>query len=136
MKRLSLALILLLFIAAAAGAAVNINTATKHELASLKGLGDKRAQEIVDYRTKYGPFKTVDDLGKVPGIGPAFVKRIRSQITIGDKTPIEKPLANTRRVWSGKVKTLGDGGLQSDKASRNVAKKLTTGTRVEEKKTR
>jgi competence protein ComEA len=71
--------------------AVNINTATKEELTTLKGIGDKRAQDIIDYRKKHGPFKTVDDLEKVPGIGPGLMKQIRRQISVTGKTVIDKP---------------------------------------------
>src|SRR6185369_12563669 len=66
MKKLLLALVLWFAAAGIAVAAVNINTATKEELTSLKGVGDKSAQEIIDYRKKNGDFKSVDDLEKVP----------------------------------------------------------------------
>jgi competence protein ComEA len=72
-------------------AAVNINTATKEELTSLKGVGEKRAQDIIDYRTKNGNFKSVDDLEKVPGIGPGLMKQIRPQLTTTGKTVIDQP---------------------------------------------
>ena len=62
MNRLILALVMCLVLAGIAAAAVNINTASKEELTSLKGVGDKRAQEIIDYRKKNGDFKSVDDL--------------------------------------------------------------------------
>ena len=49
---------------------LNVNTATAKELsASLKGIGIKKAQAIVDYRKKYGKFKSAADLLKVKGIG-------------------------------------------------------------------
>jgi competence protein ComEA len=48
---------------------VNINTATKDELDKIPGVGPVRAQAIVDYRAKNGPFKSADDLKKVDGIG-------------------------------------------------------------------
>ena len=79
MKRLLLVLVMLIAFSGIAVAAVNVNTATKEELTSVKGVGEKRAQEIIDYRTKNGPFKTADDLQKVPGIGPGLMKQIRSQ---------------------------------------------------------
>ena len=71
-------------------AAVNINTATKEELTSLKGIGEKRAQEIINYRTKNGPFKSVDELEKVPGIGPGLMKQIRPNVTTSGKTTTDK----------------------------------------------
>ena len=89
MKKLLLALTLFFAIGGTAIAAVNINTATKEELTSLKGIGEKRAQEIINYRTKNGPFKSVDDLGKVPGIGPGILKQIRPNVTVSGKTVVE-----------------------------------------------
>jgi len=90
MKRLILAVLMLFSISGFALAVVNINTATKEELTTLKGVGEKRAQEIINYRTKNGPFKTVDDLQKVPGIGPGIMKQIHSDITTTGKTDIGK----------------------------------------------
>jgi competence protein ComEA len=48
---------------------VNINTANVQELDSLKGIGPALAQRIVDYRESHGPFKSLEDLKKVSGIG-------------------------------------------------------------------
>src|SRR5262245_44253356 len=93
MKKLLLVWVIWFAICGVALAAVNINTATKEELTSLKGIGDKRAQDIIDYRTKHGPFKSVDDLEKVPGIGPGTMKQIRSELTTTGKTVIDKPAA-------------------------------------------
>lgn len=93
MKKLLLAWVIWFAISGVAIAAVNINTATKEELTSLKGIGEKRAQDIIDYRTKNGPFKSVDDLEKVPGIGPGTMKQIRSELTTTGKTVIDKPAA-------------------------------------------
>jgi competence protein ComEA len=91
MRKLLLAFIMWFAISGTALAAVNINTATKDELVTLKGVGEKRAQAIIDYRTKNGPFKTVDDLEKVPGIGPGLMKQIKSQIAVSGPTTIDKP---------------------------------------------
>jgi competence protein ComEA len=93
MKKLLLAIFICLATYGFAIAAVNINTATKEELTTLQGIGEKRAQDIIDYRTKNGPFKSVDDLEKVPGIGPGMMKQIRSQLSVTGKTIIDKPAA-------------------------------------------
>ena len=91
MRKLLLAFIMGFAICGIALAAVNINTATKDELVSLKGVGEKRAQAIIDYRKKNGPFKTVDDLEKVPGIGPGIMKQIKSHISVSGPTTFDKP---------------------------------------------
>ncbi len=62
---------------------VNINTATAEQLETVKGLGKKRAQEIISYREKNGAFKSVDDLAKVKGIGKRFIEKHRSSLTVG-----------------------------------------------------
>lgn len=62
---------------------VNINTATAEELATAKGIGDAKAEAIVAYREQNGPFKSVDDLTQVKGIGPQLLARLRPQVTVG-----------------------------------------------------
>lgn len=60
---------------------VNVNKATKEELAeALPGVGQVKAEAIVEYREKNGPFKTLDDLEKVKGIGPAFIRDNKDKI--------------------------------------------------------
>ncbi|MDF7758656.1 helix-hairpin-helix domain-containing protein [Kosakonia cowanii] len=55
---------------------VSINNATAEALSkALKGVGLKKAQAIVSYREEYGPFKSVDDLKQVPGMGSKLVER-------------------------------------------------------------
>jgi len=127
MKRLFLVLVMLVAFSGVAVAAVNINTATKEELTSIKGVGEKRAQEIIDYRTKNGPFKTVDDLEKVPGIGPGLMKQIRSQVSTSGKTVIDKPAEKTTKTTKSTTKAAEPA---------KSAEKSTTGTKVEEKKTK
>ncbi|WP_116368714.1 ComEA family DNA-binding protein [Parahaliea mediterranea] len=69
--------------AAATAPAVNINSADAATLAAqLKGVGLTRAEEIVRYREMYGPFKSVDELTEVKGIGPATLDRNRAVITL------------------------------------------------------
>ncbi len=96
MKKLLLVLALWFAFAGAALAAVNINTATKEELTSLKGIGEKKAQAIIDYRKKNGDFKSIDDLEKVDGIGPGTMKQIRAQLSTTGKTTTDKPEKATK----------------------------------------
>jgi competence protein ComEA len=90
MRKFALAFATWFTLSGLALAAVNINTATKEELMTVKGIGEKRAQEIIDYRKKNGNFKSVDDLEKVPGVGPGLMKQIRSQVTVIGKTTADK----------------------------------------------
>lgn len=58
------------------GTRISINSATAEELSKvMKGVGMKKAQAIVSYRNEYGPFKTVEDLKQVPGMGGTLVER-------------------------------------------------------------
>jgi competence protein ComEA len=61
---------------------VNVNTATEPELETLPGVGPVTAAAIIDYRTKNGPFATVDDLVDVSGIGPSTLEQIRPFVTV------------------------------------------------------
>jgi len=102
MKKLILTLIMCLALVGTAAAVVNVNTATKEELTTVKGIGEKRAQEIIDYRKKNGDFKSVDELEKVPGIGPGTMKQIRSQVTVSGKTASDKPADKTTTAEKSK----------------------------------
>ena len=83
MRKLCFTLFLLMFFATSAFAAVNINTANVQELTSLPGIGKAKAEAIVQYRQANGPFKSVDDITKVKGIGPKKLEKIRKEITVG-----------------------------------------------------
>ena len=88
MKKLIVLLASLLSFAFAM-AAVNLNTATKQELESLNGIGPAKAQAIIDYRTKSGAFKTIDDFKNVPGIGDKTFEKLKGEITVSGKTAAE-----------------------------------------------
>lgn len=70
-------------LAAEAGAPININTADEAALAAgLKGVGEARAKAIVAYRNEHGPFKTVEELTEVKGIGDAVIEDNRTNIVL------------------------------------------------------
>lgn len=62
--------------------AININVADAEILDQLDGIGEKTAQNIVEYRTENGPFETVDELLEVSGIGEAKLDAIRDKICV------------------------------------------------------
>lgn len=63
-------------------AKININQADLSQLQQLSGIGAKKAQAIIDYRTENGDFKSIDELGKVNGIGEKTVEKLKNSITI------------------------------------------------------
>jgi competence protein ComEA len=91
MHKLITLLVALLMIAANALAAVNVNTANEAELQMLTGIGPAKAKAIIDYRTKNGAFKSVDDLTKVPGIGPAVLGKMKNDVTLSGLTTAKTP---------------------------------------------
>ncbi|OQX12380.1 MAG: hypothetical protein BWK73_15105 [Thiothrix lacustris] len=63
---------------------VNINTADAAALDALDGIGEKKAEAIVAYRTEHGEFKTLEDLKEVSGIGDKLFDKIKEQIALTD----------------------------------------------------
>ncbi|HNI49871.1 MAG TPA: helix-hairpin-helix domain-containing protein, partial [Accumulibacter sp.] len=78
MPKIITLLLALLMVTLNVFAGVNVNTANEKELQMLTGIGPAKAKAIIDFRTKNGEFKAVDDLLKVPGIGPAVLGKMRS----------------------------------------------------------
>lgn len=87
-----------LLMSVAVFAATNINTAGQADLEKLKGIGPVKAKAIIDYRTKNGPFKSLDDLQKVNGIGKATLDKLRPEIAIDGATtaPADKPAGDAK----------------------------------------
>ena len=134
MKKLLLAFAMCLALSGVALAVVNINTATKEELTTLKGVGDKRAQEIIDYRKKNGNFKSVDDLEKVPGIGPGLMKQIRSEVTTTGKTSIDKAAEKGKSTEAKTAEAPKGDAMKSTTATTKTAEKAKADEKKVEKK--
>lgn len=67
----------------ASGSLININTAGAAELEEAPGIGQSTAQRIIEYRTANGPFKSIEDLQNVKGIGPTLIDEITPHVTVG-----------------------------------------------------
>lgn len=90
-KSLILAIMVFTFSSFASAEAVDINHADAQEIAaSLKGVGIKKAEAIVQYREQYGPFKTHEDLVQVKGIGARTVELNLENIQIVAPDPRAK----------------------------------------------
>lgn len=71
--------------------AIDINTATVEQLEGLKGIGPKKAAAIVKYREANGPFGSIDDLAKVPGIGKKTLTANEAMLQVGETTTSTVP---------------------------------------------
>ena len=71
-------------------ASVNINTASVKELDALPGIGTKTAALIVEYRQKNGPFKKIEELMNVRGVGEKSFLKLRPQLTVADAATASK----------------------------------------------
>jgi competence protein ComEA len=92
MKKIAMLAAVLLAYAGAALAVVNINSASQKQLEELPGVGAAKAKAIIDYRKKNGPFKTIEDIKKVDGIGDATYDKIKGDlVTSGTTTGPGKP---------------------------------------------
>ncbi|MBI0422542.1 helix-hairpin-helix domain-containing protein [Acinetobacter sp. ACIN00229] len=61
---------------------VHLNQANIDELQKLKGIGEKKAQAIIEYRQKNGGFKNIDEFKSVKGIGPAIFEKNKARLTL------------------------------------------------------
>ena len=65
------------------GEVIDLNTASAADLTRLLGIGEKRAQAIVDYRESSGPFQSVEELTEVKGIGEGILAQVYDYVTVG-----------------------------------------------------
>jgi competence protein ComEA len=68
----------------AASPPIDINTASAEDLAAaISGVGVRKAQTIIEDRERNGPFRSVEELTRVPGIGDRTLERSRERLTVG-----------------------------------------------------
>ena len=96
-------------------AAVNINTANVEELQQLKGIGAKKAAEIIAYREAHGEFKNVDELTNVKGIGKATLEKLRQELVVKNE-------AEAKPKTEVKDKSSDDKQVQSDVNAEETSK--------------
>lgn len=82
MKKVLLTLAMIFYFVTSAIAGININTADLATLESLPGIGEAKAQAIIDYRTANGNFNSVDDLTHVKGIGEKMLAKIKDLVEV------------------------------------------------------
>lgn len=75
----------------AQSASVNINTADSAMLTTLSGVGQSKAEAIVDYRSTHGPFASTEDLANVKGIGAGTVDINADRMTVQDTDSAKAP---------------------------------------------
>lgn len=61
---------------------INLNSATLEQLDILPGIGPSKAMAIMEYRTKYGEFRSLEQIMEVKGIGPKVFEKMKERITI------------------------------------------------------
>lgn len=77
------------------GERVDLNRASVTELMRLPGVGQKRAQAIVASRSKQ-PFRRVEDVLSVKGLGPAWLQKVKANVTVGAAAQDAAPAAAKR----------------------------------------
>ena len=85
LKKLFITLLASFALMSAAFAAVDLNTANQAQLEALTGIGPAKAKDIIDFRTKNGPFKSAEDIMKVPGIKEGTFAKIKGEVSVGGK---------------------------------------------------
>lgn len=96
---------------------VNINQATSAELTRLPRVGTKLADRIVAHRKEHGPFRRIEDLMEVKGIGEKFFSALKPYLTVsGPTTLAEKVSSKGSRAASSKTKKSGASAPKKGKA--------------------
>jgi competence protein ComEA len=117
MRRLLLALAFALC-SGSALAAINLNTATKDELVALPGIGPAKAQAILDYRSAHGPFKAIEEVKDVKGIGAKRFEKLKGELTVvgASAKPAARPVDKAALSPQGAAKGEGTTAAKRDPA--------------------
>jgi len=116
-------------------AAVDLNSATIDELESVKGIGAKKAQAIVEYRQANGPFKSVNDLQNVKGFGEKSVKKLKKDVTVGGATSADtKDDKTEKKMTKAEKKAAAKADKEAKKAKKEADKTAKLAQSKEEKK--
>lgn len=76
---------------------INVNSATEQELVFLPGIGQSKAKAIIEYRQKNGPFKTLSELERVPGIGKKTIEKLAPYVNL-PSTGVNEGINNKTKV--------------------------------------
>ncbi len=123
MKKLFLVLLAWFAAINLAFAAIDINSASEAELDKLPGIGPAKAKAIVEDRQKNGPFKSVDDLKRVKGIGDKTFDKLKSEITVGGGKAEAKAAKKEAKVEEKAAKAEEKKGKSEEKAAKSEEKK-------------
>ena len=107
-----------------AGPAINLNTASAADLENLPGIGAKMAERILEYRQKNGPFKKIEDLMNVKGIGEKNFLKLKARLTVASPKGLERWPAQQRSGRHGRrarvVRASDMRGSSDDRAARGA----------------
>lgn len=87
---------LLLVFVSCVFAGMDLNTATKEELMSIKGIGPKKALQIMEYRTK-NTIKSADDLSSLKGFGPGIIDNIKKGVKVSKEKKMRQENTNKKQ---------------------------------------
>ncbi|MBE3610616.1 helix-hairpin-helix domain-containing protein [Campylobacter californiensis] len=116
-------LLSLALLATQAFAVINLNTATKDELMSLNGIGESKAEAIIEYR-KANKFNSIEDIKNISGIGDKTYENLKDDISVSGKTTVQPKVKKIKDKSAKKTKELKeDINNKASKTKDNASKK-------------